>query len=611
MKHWDFPNRDLQTAGLQDDQRFLAVTFRKALPPAVLSMGGVMASTLANSLIAGNLIGGHSLAVLSIVSPIYSAFSAIGALSGAGVSSVAAWCVGRDDSDGCSFAVTLAALLSLGLSLVLAVTGVLFLGPLAAALGAKGELLEPVQQYIAIYLFSGVGIAGIYPPYFLLKLEGRHQQSTALFLCLAAASVGLEWFCVSGLQMGLNGVALGCVIANVGTALIGWRLLLRGSFRLSRLSKIWGHAPRVLAAGSPAALNNLCGVLAAVALNRMLADQAGEAGLSAFGVASMASNLSLILINGLSQAASPFVGVFTGERDHASLRQIARQALQTGLCMILPVSLLLAGLSRPFCAVFGAADNPLAPSAVAFYTLSLPFAMLSTLFMNYYLSSGRTWLANLLTACRSYLFLAGSARMLSMILGVSGVWLSFAAAELLSWLILSLTLLLFHRIHPELSGLLLLDRRYEESGRSVAFSVHSRVEDILDASQRISAFCAEHDLTPKRTMLISLSLEEMLVSIKDHSFPEDEDQDISIRIFILPEQKPQEQETIILRIRCSGVPFNPIDYYNRRRESASGTDKFDLLESLDDSLGIAMIASAAQAVDYKTTFGVNNLTIII
>lgn len=598
-------------AGLQDNRRFLTLTFRKALLPAILSMGGVMASTLANSLIAGNLIGGSSLAVLSIVNPIYFVFATIGSLAGAGASSVAAWCVGQNDPEGRDAAVTLAALLSLGLSLALAVAGTLFLGPLAAALGAEGELLEPVRQYARVYLFSGIGIAGIYPPFFLLKLEGRHRQSIALFLCLAGASVGLELLCVLGFQMGLNGVALGCTAANVGTALAGWWLLLRGSFRLCGLSKIWTCAPRLATAGSPAALNNLCSVLRTMALNRMLAAQAGKPGLSAFSVVSMAFNLSLVLINGLSQTTAPFVGVFTAERDSDSLRQIERQGLRLGLCLSLPAAALLAALSGPFCTLFGVTDNPLAASAVALFALSLPFAMLSSILMNYYLAAGRTWLANLLTVCRSYLLLVSAAWALSKALEVSGVWLSFTVGEVLSWLVLALALALFRRAHPDLTGVLLLDRRYEESGRSIAFSVHSRVEEILDASQRISAFCDENELNPQRSMLISLSLEEMLVSIKDHSFPEDETQDISIRILILPGRTPQDQETITLRIRCSGTPFNPLDYYERRRKTAAGSDGLELLDSLDDSLGIAMIVAAAPAVDYKTTFGVNNLTITL
>lgn len=599
------------SAGLQDSRRFLTVTFRRALLPAMLSVGGVMISTLADSLVAGNFVGGSSLAVLSVVSPIYYVFATIGSLAGAGASSVAAWCVGQDDREGCDAAVTLAALLSLGLSLALALAGLAFLSPLVSLLGARGELAEPVRQYAAVYLFCGVGIAGIYPPYFLLKLEGRHRQSGALFLGLAAACGGLELLFVLAFGMGLRGVALGCTLANVGTALAGWGLLLRGSFHLCGLSKVRARALRFLTAGSPAALNNLCGVLRTVALNLILAAQAGELGLSAFSVVSMAANLSLIPINGLSQTTAPFVGVFTSERDCGSLRQIESQALRMGLALSLPFAAALAALAGPFSALFGAGDNPMALSAVVWFALSIPFTMLSTILMNYYLSAGRTWLANLLTLCRSYALIVPCAALLSRRMGVSGVFLSMTLAEVLSWAVLAAALAAFRRTRPGLSGLLLLDRRYEESGQAIAFSVHSRVEEILEASRRISSFCEENVLDPKRSMLISLSLEEMLVSIKEHSFPGEEDQDISIRILIVPGEEPQGRETIVLRIRCSGAPFNPIDYYERRRQSAAGSGGLDLLDSLDDSLGVAMIAAAASSVDYKTTFGVNNLTVTL
>ena len=113
-------------------------------------------------------------------------------------------------------------------------------------------------------------------------------------------------------------------------------------------------------------------------------------------------------------------------------------------------------------------------------------------------------------------------------------------------------------------------------------------------------------------MLLSLSLEEMLGSIKEHSFPGEEDETFSIRILLTPGQTPERPE-VVLRIRCGGAPFNPIDYYQRRQtQAAQEADALDsLLDGLDDSLGIAMIVAAAPVVDYKTTFGVNNLTILL
>lgn len=601
--------------GLHDSSRFISNTFRRALLPAILSVGGVMASTLANSLIAGNLLGHETLAVLSIVNPVYFVFATIGSLAGAGAASLAAWCTGRDDREGCSAAVTLAAVLSLGVSLLLAALGTLFPGQLARLLGADGALVKPVRQYLSVYLFAGIGIAGVYPPYFLLKLEGRHRLSMGLFLFLAAASVGLELYCVLALDMGLTGVALGCTVANVVTALAGWGFLLgrKSAFRLCSVRAVRPHIPAVLTAGSPAALNNLCSVLRTVALNLTIAALAAQEGLSAFSVVSMAGNFSLVLINGLTQTTSPFVGVFTSERDGASLRQIEGQAVKLGLGLIVPAAVLLAALAEPFCRLFGISDArtlSLAVPAVRLFALSLPPAMLSSVAMNYYLSAQRTWLANLLTVCRAYVFPVLSARLLSAVWGLSGVWLSFTAAELLAWLALLAALIVFLRRHPALHGPLLLERRYEE-GRYIAFSVRSDPAEIVDASQRISDFCAENELDVRQSMMIALSLEEMLVSIQEHCFPEERDRDINVRILIAP--GTGEEPSIVLRIRCSGRPFNPIDYYERRKaETAGSADELDgLLEGLDDSLGIAMIVSAAKVVDYKTTFGVNNLTVIL
>lgn len=640
--------------GLRDSDRFITNVFKRALPPAIAAIGGVMASTLANSLIAGNLLGGNSLAILSIVNPIYFVFATIGSLAGAGAASVAAWCIGRDDRDGCNAAVTFAAVLSLLVSFVLAVLGFIFLHPLMRLLGANGELFEPAAQYAAVYLFSGIGISGIYPPYFLLKIEGRHRVSMALFVGLAVGCVGLELLCVTVFKMGLNGVAWGCTIANVLTAIIGWYILLgkKSSFRLCPLSYIKGNALRMITAGSPAALNNLCSVMRTVALNLTIVSLAGKTGLSAFSIISMASNISLIFINGLTQTTGPFVGVFTGEHDDVSLKQLEKLALKLGLLLIVPAALALAVFASPFCRLFGVADPEtlaVAVSAVRLFAVSLPFAMLSTILMNYYLSAGVTWLANLLTACRSYIMIVLSLLLLSAPLGINGVWLSFTLAELLTWVVIAAALFVFLRKNPHLSGVLLLDRKFSSNGRYISFSVHTNQNDIMNASQRITAFCEDNELPGDRSMLISLSLEEMLISIKDHCFADDPEQEINVRIAIAPGEL--NDAPILLRIRCSGEPFNPIQYYEERsskcadregpampeqspesgnRISADNlmmdfdadvdADSVDLdavdellegFSDLEDSLGIAMILSSAPVVSYNTTFGVNNLTIIL
>ena len=606
-------NAVLTSSGLSDNGHFLRSAFNRQLLPAILSVGGVMIGTMANSIIAGNLLGHEALAVMSIASPIYSIFATIGSLTGVGGAAMASWSVGHNDARGCSRAFTMACVLTLGGALFVTLLGLLLLDPFLTLLGAEGALHTLAKPYAALFLLGGVGVSGIYIPYFFLKLEGRVRLSVLLFVFLAALNVGLDLLFVLCTPIGIAGIAAGTAISNVLAALIGTVLLLRGgSLHLCSLKGYRKSALRLMTAGSPAALNNLCNVIRSIVLNRLIFSLAAEAGLSAFSIVTTANSLALMAINGLSQTTAPFVGVFSAERDNASLRQLEKRAALEGTAIIVPSALCLALLAKPFCMLFGVRDmTVLAQSAeaVSIFALSLLPAMLSTILVNYYQASGFTALANFLTACRSLVLLLLPAWALSGVLGVRSVWLAFTLCEVLSFAALATALLFYRKAHSERHGILLLDRRYEDDGRYISFSVKSTPEDIVEASQHISEFCDHNELDAHRAMLISLSLEEMLMSIKDHCFAELDDADMSIRILIAGEMG--EDSIVILRIRCGGEAFNPIAYYQTRRaellQSADGEE--DLL--MDDSLGIAMIVRAAHSVDYQSTFGVNNLTILL
>ena len=599
--------------GLSDNGHFLRSAFNRQLLPAILSVGGVMAGTMANSIIAGNLLGHEALAVMSIASPIYSVFATIGSLTGVGGAAMASWSVGRNDARGCSRAFTMACVLTLGGAFFVTLLGHLLLDPFLTLLGAEGALHALAKPYAAFFLLGGVGVSGIYIPYFFLKLEGRVRLSVLLFVFLAGLNVGLDLLFVLCTPMGIAGIAAGTAISNVLAAVIGTVLLLRGgSLHICSLRGHWHSALRLITAGSPAALNNLCNVVRSIALNRLIFSLAAEAGLSAFSIVTTASSLALMAINGLSQTTVPFAGVFSAERDNASLRQLEKRAALEGTAIIVPFALCLALLAKPFCALFGVREAALlsqCAEAVAIFAFSLPPAMLSTVLVNYYQAAGFTALANFLTACRSLVLLLLPAWALAPALGVRSVWLAFTLCELLSLAALAAALLFYRRRHPRRRGILLLDRHYEDNGQYISFSVKSTPEDIVETSQRISEFCNRNALDAQRAMLISLSLEEILMSIKDHCFAGREDADMSIRILIAGEMG--EDSIVILRIRCGGESFNPIAYYESHRAALLQGADGDGELLMDDSLGIAMIVQAARSVDYQSTFGMNNLTILL
>jgi len=112
-------------------------------------------------------------------------------------------------------------------------------------------------------------------------------------------------------------------------------------------------------------------------------------------------------------------------------------------------------------------------------------------------------------------------------------------------------------------------------------------------------FCAQNSLTSKETMLVRMSMEEMLLSIKEHACM-DSKAVLEGRVLLM---KKFSKNTIILRIRSTGKMFNPLEYYRNLQNK-------DPL-ALQDALGIAMVLRFADEIHYKTTFGINNLMVKI
>lgn len=97
----------------------------------------------------------------------------------------------------------------------------------------------------------------------------------------------------------------------------------------------------------------------------------------------------------------------------------------------------------------------------------------------------------------------------------------------------------------------------------------------------------------RRTMAVSLAIEEMLNILLRYCFQPEEKVTVDLRVFII-------QGTTGLRIRNAGKQFNPLDYYETHREE----------DAMGDSLGIQMVLRMAEDVRYQRTFGVDTLTVL-
>ncbi len=586
---------------LNNNDLFIARVLRRFMLPTILSVLGGTINTLVDSIIVGNVLGDQGLAAINLCTPIFFCQVALGALIGTGAATLSSIAVGQNDGAQSRRYYTLAVMLLAVAGLLFAVAGTALIQPAVRLLGGRGELYHLVYDYAIISMWGAPAKLLLYAPFNYLRVDGRPQLVTVVLLTMTVLNGGLDLLFMAGCGWGMQGAAAASVIASSVAAVLGF-LCLRdrhSSFHLSSLKGGNLQFGRILATGSPEALNNFFSMLRVMGLNLLLLNLGGGRLVAVFALLNSMSEFSLALINGVPQTATPLIGVYSGERDTPSIRLIMGKIFRSGLLLVLLFAALTAFCAPWLGRIFGlgAPDmQALAVPALYLFGISLPFAMLNSILTYYYNTMQHIALANLLTSGRLLVFTLLPAWLLAQNGQAAFIWWFFPLSELLTLAMLLLLLPWFRRGKKQLSPVYLLDETLEKEGKTINFSVANRVDSVLECSERISAFCDANDLTPKQSLAVSLALEEMLVIILQKCFTPGENQWVDVRVF-------QVQGTIGLRIRNGGRPFNPLAYL--LEQQAQGED------TLGETLGIAMINKLASTILYQRTFGVNSLMITL
>ena len=592
---------------LSDNKELLHKLFGKHAVSAGLSMLGVQACQMINSILAGKFFGGSGLVVMSIVSPLYSVYAAIGALCGIGGSIITAHALGRDDKDSADETFSCAFFVCIAISAATSIVGLIFLENLLYLMGGFEQSFQASQAYSTIYILGGVFTALFYMPYHFLKLTGQLKFLIWLYVAMAVENFILDCLFCAGFQLGMEGIALGTVLSSFITVAVGFKILMRGkdSFKLVRRINL-KDVRQLFRFGTPSALNQCLNFARFILLNQLLLMVAGQIGLAIFSVVKVIENLSTIIGAGISQATSAFVGVFFEERDNVSIRRIETQARNLTLELLVPITIAVWIFSDEICTLFGVANFAETSAkvqlidAIRIFSLSLIPSTFCLILTSYYQSTKFPKLANLITTLRGFVLLLIPAYLLAPKFGAEFVWYSFSIASIGTLIILGAVLFFTRR--EDRSSMLLLDLYGEKTGSYISFAVRTNTQAIMKNVEGIADFCEKNNLTDKETMLVRLSMEEMMMSITEHCFEDKPNEIMDVRIFI---GQRDDQFTIILRIRNGGKLFNPIDYCKQLEE------KEPLEFAMSDALGISMLTKAAASINYKSTFGINNLMILI
>jgi putative MATE family efflux protein len=282
--------------------------------PMLVGITMIMAQAFIDTWFLG-LIGDYALAAYSFGFPIIMIVTSVAIGLGAGTSSVVARAIGAHDHERAKRLVTDSHILSLLISIVCVIAGVLTIDVLFLALGAPPEMIPEIRVFMTI-MYGAV-------PFIILgmvatssmRATGDTMLPSKLMIGASILNVILDPIFIFGFGpipgMGLNGVAIAGLVSR---AMFFFVSLYYLSHRLDLVTyakpdgvamrRSWGDVMHV---GLPAAGTNVIVPMGLALVTAMVASY-GPNAVAGFGVASRIEAMVLVPYYALSAIIGPFVG---------------------------------------------------------------------------------------------------------------------------------------------------------------------------------------------------------------------------------------------------------------------------------------------------------------
>lgn len=387
-----------------------------------------------------NFAGKTPFAAVNLIYPLLMILSTVGFIFGTGGSAIVARSFGEKKPEQANRNFSLFVYVAFGLGVLLAALGIIFIRPIAAAMGGEGQMLDDAAQYARIILLALPFniLQFLFQSFFVTAEKPKLGLTVTLFAGMTNMALDALLVLLLPQPYKLAGAAVATAMSQVVGGGIPLIYFFRKNSSILRLGKtsfdvsaLW----RACVNGSSEFMSNVSMNIVGILYNLQLLKYAGEDGVAAYGVMMYVSFIFAATFIGYSIGVAPVVGFHDGAQNHDELKGLLRKSLW--LTGILGVAMVAAGLlfARPLSGIFVGYDPALMELTVSGFRI---FA-LSFIFMGYAIfSSGFFTALNdgvisaIISFLRTLVFQVASVLLLPLIWGIDGVWYSIVVAEMMA-----------------------------------------------------------------------------------------------------------------------------------------------------------------------------------
>ena len=415
--------------------------FAKYVSQNILGMIGISAYVIADTFFISRAEGAGGITALNLVLPLYSLIFGIGAMIGVGSATRFNILRARNDeraelyfSNAVMFAVILGALFML--------VGALLPGQLIAVLGGDAQIVKIGTPYTRIFLMFAPFFMGNHICNAFVRNDGNPSRAMQATLFSSLFNIVMDYVLMFPLGMGMAGAALATAFSPV----VGILICCTHFFsKKSTVRFIWQRPSvrRIVEAcqlGMAAFIGELSSGVTTAVFNYLILGLAGNDGVAAYGIVANTAIVATSIFNGVSQGAQPLLSESYGKGDRTSVKKILKLSIGTAIILALLVIFVAICFTQPIVNIFNSEHNAkmaaYALEGVRLYFVGFLFAGFNIVGTGYLSATESAKWAFVTSIVRGVVAIIVCAYVLSWLFGMTGIWLAFPAAELVTTLLM-------------------------------------------------------------------------------------------------------------------------------------------------------------------------------
>lgn len=412
----------------------VSVSFFKYLIPSLIGMALMSVNIVIDGVFVGHGVSSTALAGVNIAAPVFSIILSIALLIGVGGGAVYSMLIGSEKLDEAKRIFTTSFGFVTVIVLLITSISLLFLQDLAYFFGANEDTLPYVVKYMRILLLFGLIMAWETSLSVFVRNDGNPNLAMIGLVITSLLNIGLNYYMIFILKLGVTGAALATVISVVVGLLVLLTHFFRKNSTLAFVKIRWNKKAikQINLIGFPSFLSEIGMGVFTISYNIAIAFYAGTVGLAAFSVLNYLHTFMFLLFMGIGSSIQPMISYFYGANLTSHIKETIKIAEKSAV-VIGGLFLVIGYFAADYLvAMFGIKSTEitdLAVTGIRLFFIGYLFMGINFIYLTYFQAIGQIKPSIWITLFRGFILLIILLLILPQLIGVNGVWLALPIAE--------------------------------------------------------------------------------------------------------------------------------------------------------------------------------------